>query len=303
MFEKTLIIFNLKQGEIFMNDFLITTEKTCDLPINYLDKNNIKTISMRYTVNDKEYDDINGLTSKEFCDCIRNGSDVKTSAINMFDAEMFFKNLLKEGKNILHIAFSSGLSSSVKNLEIVAKNLNKENDNKIYVLDSFSGSLGQGLLCQLAINKLKEGVKFDELIEYLEGIKSKICHIFTVDNLKYLQKSGRISKAKQTIGSMLQIKPILFLDDEGKIIQYKNVISRKKAIMTICEEFTKSFSNKCNQIYIGHADCMEDAILLQSLIKKKTGLDSEILDICRVIVTHGGPGSLALFYVGNKREF
>ncbi|MBQ7307161.1 MAG: DegV family protein [Clostridia bacterium] len=284
-----------------MKDYFITTEKTCDLPIQVLNTNNIETVCMRYTINETEYNDNDELSSKEFCDYLRQGANVMTSAVNMYDAEMFFKKMLEKGKNVLHIAFSSGLSSSCKNLQIVAENLNKEYENKIYVLDSICGSVGQGILCEIAIQKANEGMSFDNLINFLEDLKYKICHIFTVDDLKHLLKGGRISKTKEKIGSLLHIKPVLYLDNEGRIVQSKNVISRKKAIMTLCEDFAKTFTNEYPQIYIGHSDCMEDALLLQNLIKRKTGYDSQIFDICKVITTHGGPGSLALFYVGSKR--
>ena len=286
-----------------MRNFIISTEKTCDLPESLLKENDIRSIGMKFSINDTEYNDEDSMTSKEYCDFMREGAVTKTSAINLYDAKVFFENLLKEGKDILHIAFTSGLSSSCKNMKTVADELNQTHTNKIYVVDSLCACSGQGLLCLLAVEKANEEQRnvTKEVYNYLESIKNNICHFFTVDHLKYLERGGRISKTKAQIGTLLQIKPVLRIDDDGAIVQYKTVISRKKSLMTLCEEIEKRFTNVSNRVYIAHADSLEDATLLKNLIKKKTNLDAELFELSRVICSHSGPGTIALFFVGNER--
>lgn len=284
-----------------MRKFIISTEKTCDLPNNLISEYNIYTTNMRYSIDDVEYGDDNDISNKEFCDKMRNGSIMKTTSVNTYDAEMYFKELLKEGKDILHISFTSGMSGSFNNINSVANEINKTSKNKIYIIDSLCACSGQGLLCLLASEEADKGKDITDVVKYIESIKLNICHLFTVDNLKYLVQGGRVSKVKATIGTVLQIKPVLHLNNEGKIVQCSNVISRKKAIMTLCDDFIKKFSNISDKIIISHADCKEDAELLASFIKKKSNKDCLICELGHVICSHSGPGTLALFFVGNPR--
>ena len=284
-----------------MRNFIMSTDITCDLPEDILVKYNIKSLNMTYSIDNVEYSNNNSISTKEFCDYMRKGSVTKTSAINCYDAREYFEKLLTLGQDILHISFSSGLSSSYTNAHDVANELNKTNHNKIYVIDSLCACSGQGLLCILGCEKADSGESIEDVKNYLEKIKFNITHLFTVDDLKYLVRGGRVSKTKAKIASALKIKPVLHVDNEGKLVQYKTVISRKKSIMTMCDDFISNYSNVSNKILISHADCLEDAQLLQSFIKNKTGLESELYELGHVICSHSGPGTLALFFVGNKR--
>ncbi|MBQ7307160.1 MAG: DegV family protein [Clostridia bacterium] len=284
-----------------MRNFIISTERTCDLSTQVLAENQIESIGMKFSINNVEYSDENSLTGKEYCDFMREGAITSTSAVNPYDAKVFFTELLKQGKDILHIGFSSGLSSTFKNMQSVAEELNATHENKIYLVDTLSACSGQGLMCMLAVEKADQGKDIKEVYNYLETIKNNVCAFFTVDHLKYLERGGRISKATAIAGTLLQIKPVLHLNDEGAIVQYKKVTGRKKSIMTLCEEFVKRYTNVSSKIYIAHADSLEDAELLQSLIKRKSGLDSQIFELSRVICSHSGPGTIALFFVGNER--
>ena len=289
-----------KTQEIFMRNYIISTETTCDLPMQVLNENNIYTINMKYSVNNVEYGTDKEMTNKEFCDAMRGGANTMTSSVNVYDAKAYFEDLLKEGKDILHICFSSGMSGSCQNIKDVAEELNKTSENKIYVVDSLCACSGQGLLVLLACQKA-ETTDIKALKEYLDEIRYHVCHFFTVDDLKYLVRGGRVSKTKAQIATLLNIKPVLYVDDEGRIIQYKNVISRKKSVASLCDDLMKRFSGESDLILISHADCLEDAIYLQNLIKQKTGYDSQICELGHVICSHSGPGTLALFFLGNKR--
>lgn len=284
-----------------MKKFLISTETTCDLPKELLEENNIYTIKMQYSVNNIEYGKDKEMSNKEFCDSMRNGAETMTSSVNKFDAKAYFEDLLKSGQDILHICFSSGMSGSCQNIQDVAEELNKTNTNKIYVVDSLCACSGQGLLVLLACQKAETTDNIVAVKDYLEEVKYHICHYFTVDDLKYLVRGGRVSKTKAQIATMLNIKPVLYVNNEGKIIQNKNVISRKKSIASLCEELMKRFSGESDIILISHADCFEDAMYLQNMIKQKTGYDSKICELGHVICSHSGPGTLALFFLGDKR--
>ena len=266
-----------------------------------LEKYNISTIGMNYSIDNVEYTDKDSISHHQFCEYMRNGAITKTSSINTYNAEEYLIGLLKQGKDILHISFSSGLSCSYRNMVSVAEELNKTSKNKIIVIDSLCACSGQGLYVMLGCEEADKGKDIDEVAKYLEDIKLNLCHLFTVDDLKYLVRGGRVSKAKATLAKTLNIKPVLHVDNEGKLVQYRNVISRKKSIATMCDDFAMNYSGKSNLILISHADCQEDALLLQGMIRKKTGLDSIICELGHVICSHSGPGTLALFFLGNKR--
>lgn len=285
-----------------MQKFIISVEATADLSPELLDRYNIKKVDMNYYVNDVEYssNDVN-MDNSSFYKKMKDGAKTTTSQVNEFKAKEFLTNLLQEGKDILHISFTSALSGTCNNFIKTAEELNATSKNKIIVIDSLSASAGQGLLAILASEKADEFETIEQLAEYVESIKMGVSQLFIVDNLKYLAKSGRISKVTAAIGSVLQIKPVLHVDSEGKLTSMAKVISRKKSINALAEKVANIKNDNSNHILITHADCIDEAQTLASIIKEKTNTEPQILDLGCVIGCHSGPGTLAVFFTGNQR--
>lgn len=285
-----------------MNKFIISVEATADLNAELLKKYDIRQVEMNFNVDDKEYSTDNiDMTHKIFFQKMRENSKVSTSQVNAYDAEKYFEELLKENKDIIHISFSSALSGTYNNVKNVAEELNKKNENKIYVVDSLTACTGQGLLAIIASIKSDEFETAKELADYIDSIKLNICHLFIVDNLKYLSRTGRISKLTAAIGSVLQIKPILHTDNNGCLTSIGKVISRKKSIVALAEKTAKLKNNISDLMFIANADCQEEAEILQNLIYEKINIKPEIVDLGYVIGCHSGPGTLAVFFTGSER--
>ena len=228
----------------------------------------------------------------------------KTMASNIDTVIKKFREALDAGKDVLHIAFSSGLSSSCNNAQIAAGMLKEEYpDRKINVVDSLCASLGQGLFVDAAVRKRKEGMGIDELTAWLEENKLHVCHMFTVDDLKYLKNGGRISRATAILGTLINVKPVLHTDNEGHLVSLFNVRGRKKALTSLVDKMEETVGNYHNsRVFISHADCIEDAKFVGDLVTKRFGI-TEIMygEIGPVIGSHAGPGTLALFYFGETR--
>ena len=214
---------------------------------------------------------------------------------------MFFKELLKENKPILHLAFSGGLSNTYINAVEVADKLNEKNKNKIYVIDSLSACGGHGLLAVLTSEFAKTAKTIKEVIDFVDQTKLKLAHSFTVDDLKYLANGGRIKTSSALFGNMLKIKPIMKVDNKGHLVVTKNVISRKKSLHTLTYKYIKDHCDENPVCFISHADCYTDARYVSQLIEKKTGTKPVITDLGPVIGCHSGPGTLAVFYLTQKR--
>lgn len=285
-----------------MQKFIISVEATADLSPELLAQYNIKCVDMHYYVNDVEYTSSDtSMDNKTFYKNMKEGAKTTTSQVNNFQAKEYLSKLLQEGKDILHLSFTSALSGTYSNLKATAEELNKDSKNKIVVIDSLCASAGQGLLAILASEKADEFNTIDELANYIESIKMNISQLFIVDNLKYLAKSGRVSKVTAAIGSVLQIKPVLHVDNDGKLTSMAKVISRKKSIITLAEKVASFKNDISNHILITHADCIDEAKILQNAIQEKLNITAQILDLGCVIGSHAGPGTLAVFFTGNQR--
>lgn len=291
--------------EVFMSDFVITTESTADLPAWYSADHDIVIIPLTFT-----FDGVNILGEKEHVDLksfytrMRNNELPKTMASNIDTVLKTFRSVLDTGKDVLHIAFSSGLSSSCNNAQIAAGMLKDEYpDRKIAVVDSLCASLGQGLFVDGAIRKRDEGCSLEETVSWLEENKLHVCHIFTVDDLKYLKNGGRISRTTAILGTLINVKPVLHMDNEGHLVPLFNVRGRKKALTSLVDKMEETVGQYKNvRVFISHADSMDDAKFVGDLVSKRFGI-SEIMygDIGPVIGSHSGPGTLALFYFGESR--
>lgn len=240
--------------------------------------------------------DFSELSECDFYEKLYDGEIVRTSQTNREDAIEYFKELLQED-DVFHISFSSGLSSQTEMLYGVAEELNENSDKKLYIYDSLNGSLGEGILVLMAKSLNEIGFNTaDKLKPKLDAFRCKIKSVFTVDDLKYLVKGGRLSKISGFIGSVLNIKPILEVGLDGKLKPIKKVISRKKAIKYLTEKCVKE--NATDVIYVVHADAVEEADELAMLISLQTKQTVEVVNLTRLMVAHTGPGLLAVFYVG-----
>lgn len=278
---------------------ILSTESTANLPKNLYKELDIKMIPMQLIINGETYDDLSE-NLNNFYDKMKQGLHPTTAQINEYSAKTYFEELLKSGEDIIHIGFSSALSGGFNTMKRVANELNSINKNKIYMIDTLNASFGQGLLVLKAHELKNQNKSVEEIVKTIEELKSHACSFFTVEQLKYLVRGGRISKVKGMIGSVLKIKPILHVDDEGRLVSYKNVISRKKSINELIDICLNSVSDKQN-IHICHADCLDDAEYIANKIEERLNVRPTINALTQVIGSHTGPGLLALFFFGDKK--
>lgn len=290
-----------------MNDFVILTDSCCDLPAELAGKEGISVIPLTVTLEGKEYRNMldgSDIASEDFYARLRNGALATTSAasVGMFQDAM--EPILKEGKDILCIAFSSGLSSTCSSAQIAAGELSERYpEQKVYVVDSLCASLGQGLLVYRACRKKESGASIEEVRDWLEENKLSLCHWFTVDSLSHLRRGGRLSSAKALLGSLLHVKPVLHMDNDGHLINMETVRGRKIALKRLTEKMAELATDPQTQtVFISHADDIEAAELVASDVRERFGIkDILISSIGPVIGAHCGPGTVALFFLGKER--
>lgn len=287
-----------------MRDYVITVNSTVDLPKEWLEERNVPVVPLRYTMDGQTYEDMNGLTAKEFFDKLREGKMSVTSQVNPEEARAALEPFLKEGKDILHLAFSSGLSGTCNSMKIAGEELKEEYpEAKVIVIDTLCACLGEGLLLYKALQQKAAGKTIQETADWVEENKLHICHDVTVDDLNHLHRGGRISKATAVVGTMVKIKPIIHMDDNGKLQVIGKERGRKKSLNKIVDmavEQSKGWDNDI--IMITHGDCIEDAEYVAGLVREKMGIDNILINnIGTVIGSHIGPGVVAVFCMGNKR--
>jgi len=288
-----------------MKDFVISTDTTSDLPESFIQKNDIDIHPLYYAFGDEIYGSNNGLPEKEFYARMRNGALPTTMATNPEDSELIFQKRVDQGLDILHIAFSSALSSSCNNSTLAANEIMEKNPgSKIIVIDSLSASMGEGLVVYRAIQLKNEGKSIDEVAEYISSHLQNFCHQFTVDDLNHLHRGGRVSKAAAVLGTLASIKPMLHVSSEGKLIPVGKVRGRKKSLIALVdrmEETIGSYKNETDVVFLSHGDCIEDAQFVADLVKERFGMEVWINPVCPTIGSHSGPGTVALFYMGETR--
>jgi DegV family protein with EDD domain len=289
-----------------MNQYLITTDTTSDLPEDYLKQHNITMLPLYYNFEGTVYGDKVFLDPKEFYDKMRKGAMPTTMAVNPETARNVFVALLDQGYDILHIAFSSALSGSCSVAATVARELMEERPGtKIIVIDSLCASLGEGLLVHKAVKLKEAGKSIDETSEWLEQNKLNLCHMFTVDDLHHLHRGGRVSKATAIIGTLINVKPVLHVDNEGRLIPLNNVRGRKKALLSLVdqmEERLKDYDGQNDIVFISHGDSYEDAEYVGNLVKERFGIQEVLIHyVSPTIGAHSGPGTIALFFMGKSR--
>ncbi len=289
-----------------MREYVIFTDNTADLPADYLSKNGVEKLFLNYTIDGQTYEQTNELPVQEFYEKMRGGSMPTTSQINPENAREVFMQKVKEGYDILYIAFSSGLSGSCGSAQIAANQIMEEMPEvKILVVDSLCASLGEGLLVHKVLKKKAEGATLEEAAAYAEEMKMKICHNFTVDDLFHLYRGGRVSRATAIVGSLAGIKPVLHVDDEGHLIPIGKVRGRKKSLHALVERMQKQikgYEADNDVVFISHGDCIEDAQYVANKVKELCGIDAFLINyVGSTIGAHSGPGTVALFFVGSPR--
>ena len=280
---------------------LLSTDSTANLPKEYYEKYNIKMIPMQINLNDVTYNDLSAdLPVEEYYQKMREGATPTTAQINEYNAREYFKELLKAGEDILHIGFSSALSGSTFTLKRVAEELNQTNTNKIYVVDSLNASCGQGLLVLKAGELINAGKSIEEVKTEVEKLIPYACSYFTVEQLKYLVRGGRVGKFSGIVGTLLNIKPVLRVNEEGKLVSYKKIITRKKSIQEMARIVSEKIADT-SHVLIAHAVCEEDAKSLAKTLKETLAVDPVITNLTQVIGCHTGPGLLAVFFIGKEK--
>ena len=291
-----------------MSNFVITTDSCSDLSLQQMAKLgvfDVDLVNMTVTINGKEYDGVKkSINADKLYGLMRAGIVPSTSQINPENAERFFEKYLNQGLDIIHICLSGQLSGTYNSCKIAQKQLKaKYPDRKIKVVDSLSGSLGQGILVLESAIQKKQNKSFEQLVNFVEEKKHKICHLFIVDDLGHLKRGGRISKTEAMVGSILGVKPILTANSFGKLEVIAKARGRKSAIKYMFEKFQEYFDFRINDVLaIGHGDCQEDAVLLKNMIQKEYNIKNIIVDnIGPVMGSHAGPGVLALFFTAHNR--
>ena len=287
-------------------NYVITTDTCCDLPKDYLKEKEIEEVSLYYNMNGSVYGNDQEMDIKEFYDRMRGGEMPTTMAANPEELEEMFEKYLRAGKSVLHLAFSSELSSSCGNAMVAARELNeKYTDNKVIVIDTLAASLGQGLMVYKAEELRQNGKTIDETAKWLEENKLHFCHQFTVDDLNHLYRGGRVSKLTAVAGTIIQIKPILHVSDEGKLVPIGKARGRKKSLTALVDNMQRtmgSYRDKNDIVFISHGDALEDAEYVANLVKERFGIEKFLINpVSPTIGAHSGPGTIALFYMGEKR--
>jgi len=288
-----------------MKDYVIFTDSACDLSPALLKEWGVgyRNLSFRFNDSETEYSN-EDMDVKIFYDKMRAGGIAKTAAVNADSFACDFEKILAEGKDILYLGFSSGLSTTFNSARIASVQLKeKYPDSKIVVVDTLAASAGQGLIVYLAVEEKKKGATIEEAEAFVNGLIPRMGIWFTVDDLVYLKRGGRVSPTAAFVGNLLGIKPVLYMDDAGHLIPVSKVRGRKTAITAMADKYTELAACKEEgTVYISHGDCIKDAQMLADILKERHGIEVSIItDVGPVIGAHSGPGTLALFFVGNKR--
>lgn len=289
-----------------MSNFIVITDSTADLPKNYVKENEIEVINLKYIMDGETYGADKELDVNTFYKMMREEKMPTTSQVNPEEGKELFLRLREKNKTMLCLSFSSGLSGTYNSMRIAADEVMLEYpDTKICVIDTLSASLGEGLIVYKAIKLRKEGKTLEEVVTWVEKHKLNFIHMFTVDDLNHLYRGGRVSKTVAFIGTLAGIKPILHVDDEGHLMPVAKVRGRKKSLIALVDHMEQkmgAFKTENDIIFISHGDAKEDAEFVQDEIKKRFGIESYLINyIGPTIGAHSGPGTVALFFMGDKR--
>ena len=290
-----------------MRDYVIMTDSCCDLTPYLANELELEVLPLTFHMEGQDYpNDLDGsaISHEEFYRCIRQGKLATTSAVNVGQYQDAMRKILDQGKDIVCICFSSALSTTYQSANIAANDLIPDfPDARIYVIDSLSASLGQGLLLYLAAQQKKNGLTAQELADWVEQAKGSICHWFTVDDLNYLKLGGRVSATTAFVGTMLSIKPIMHMSPEGKLVPVGKARGRKASLKAVLDSVEKLAIDPAGQtMFICHADCEDEARWMAEQLKERFGVKTVYINyIGPVIGSHTGPNTMGLFFVGSER--
>ena len=290
-----------------MSDFVILTDSSADLGADMVRQLDVEVLPLSFTVQDTTYQnhpDNREMDPAFFYAMLRKGELATTAAVNVAQYTEAIEPLLRAGRDVLVLAFSSGLSATYNASVIAVEELReKYPDRRLYTVDTLSASLGQGLLVYLAAREREKGRSIEEVRDWAEANKLSICHQFTVDDLHFLKRGGRISATTAVVGSMLKIKPVLHVDDEGRLINIGKARGRQASLKALVDKMEiTAIDPKEQVVFISHGDCLEDAQMVAQMVKDRMGVQEVYINyVGPVIGAHAGPGTLALFYVGTER--
>ncbi|MBQ9079583.1 MAG: DegV family protein [Clostridia bacterium] len=288
-----------------MSNYVIFTDSGCDIKPAMLSEWGVqcRALTFRFNDSDKEYSN-EDMAVSEFYQKMRDGGVAKTAAINIDSFSEAFEALLAEGKDVLYLGFSSGLSTTYNSARVAAEELReKYPERKIITVDTLCASAGEGLIVRLVVDKKNEGATIEEAAKFAEDIKLKIAHWFTVDDLVYLKRGGRVSPTVAFVGNTLGIKPIMHVDDEGHLTKVDKARGRKKSLTAMADQYSRTAETPdSGVVFISHADCEDDAKFVADLLKQRHGVEVQVItDVGPVIGAHSGPGTFALFFVAKQR--
>ena len=284
--------------------YQIITDSCCDFPNEAYAKLDLIKIPLVVEFRGQVNEDRNDDSLKEMYDGLRNGESAKTAAVNPQRWAEAIEPVLAGGEDALVLSFSSGLSTTFQSAMIAAQELmERYPDRKVRVVDTLSASMGQGLLVWYVCRQRQQGATLDEAYAWAEENKYHLCHWFTVDDLMYLKRGGRVSATTALVGTMLQIKPVLHMDDEGHLINMAKTRGRKASIDALAKKFGELGQGYDNStVFISHGDCLEDAKYLEKVLKERYGVKEVCISyVGAVIGSHAGPGTVALFFLGSHR--
>ncbi len=288
-----------------MAEYRIVTDSGCDISPEILDSWGVLCVDLSYRFSGENFDRENrDCDIKEFYAKMREGRTASTSAANYESFRVLFESELEKGNDVLYIAFSSGLSSIFNNAYMTHDELTeKYPDRKLIMIDTLSASAGEAMLLNMAVKAKKDGKSIEEAEKIVRENIHKLAHWYTVDDLMHLKRGGRIDAKTAIIGTVLSIKPVMHMDDEGHLTPVTKVKGRKTAIKALADKYTElAVSPESGEYYISHADCLEDAEKLDSILSQRYGKHAEIITyVGPVIGAHCGPGTLALFFVAKNR--
>lgn len=290
-----------------MSEFILVTDSSADLSEEMVNAIQVPVLPLRYTIQGqtyRNYPDNRDMDLALFYDMLRAGELATTAALNPNDFVEELEPYLQDGKDILILSFSSGLSNTYNAARLAVEELTeKYPQRKIYAVDTLCASMGQGLLVWLAAQKRDAGASIEEVRDWVEENKLHLCHHFTVDDLHFLKRGGRISATTAVVGSMLQIKPVLHVDNEGHLVNIAKARGRSASLKALVDKMEKSVSEEGKKtVFISHGDCLKDAETVANMVRERFGTqDIHINYVGPVIGAHTGPGLVALFYLGTAR--
>lgn len=290
-----------------MDDYILLTDSSADLPAELVEELDVEVLPLSFTIRGttlQNWPDNRDMAPAEFYRMLREGESATTSAVNVTEFVEKMEPHLKAGRDVLVAAFSSGLSATCHSAQIAAAELAEQYpERKVYVVDTLCASLGQGLLVWYAARMRQAGKGIDEVRDWMEENKLRLCHWFTVDDLHFLKRGGRVSPAVAMVGTMLSIKPVMHVDDEGHLVKVGTARGRNASLRALVDHMAETAIEPAGQtVFISHGDCAGDAEKVAADVKARFGVETVLVNyVGPVIGAHSGPGTVALFFLGRKR--